>query len=147
MSAEVTPAGRDNRHSGSRRGPGRLLAPLALLGVVVAVIVIIADVGGGSSPSSAPAVLSSTTATHHAGRTTTRGQTSTQGQSATTATDRTTDTTTTGVTSTVGTYTIASGDTFSVIAEKTGVPVATLEALNPGVSSSALTVGQVIKLK
>jgi LysM repeat protein len=148
MSADSQRADRDDRQRGNRRGPGRFLAPLALIVVIVAMIVIItrASAGSTSSPTQAPAPAPVTTQANPVSRTSTRAQTSTQSATATSTSSSTTTTTTT-VTGTGGTYTIASGDTFSVISEKTGVPISTLEALNPGVSSSALTVGEVIKLK
>lgn len=44
-------------------------------------------------------------------------------------------------------YTVQTGDTFGSISAKTGVPVAELERLNPGVSSSALQIGQKLRVK
>lgn len=44
-------------------------------------------------------------------------------------------------------YTVQSGDSFSSISVKTGVSVAELERLNPGVSSNALHVGQKLRVK
>ena len=44
-------------------------------------------------------------------------------------------------------YTVGSGDTFGAIAAKTGVSVAQIERLNPGVSSNALHVGQKLRVK
>ena len=44
-------------------------------------------------------------------------------------------------------YTVQSGDTFGSIAGKTGISVAQLEQLNPGVSSNALQVGQKLRVK
>jgi LysM repeat protein len=43
-------------------------------------------------------------------------------------------------------YTVVAGDTFGVIAAKTGTTVAALERLNPGVSSTALHIGQKIRV-
>lgn len=45
-----------------------------------------------------------------------------------------------------GVYVVKSGDTLSGIAAKTGVPLATLESLNPGVNSNALQTGQQLTL-
>ncbi|MGH2971262.1 MAG: LysM peptidoglycan-binding domain-containing protein [Gaiellaceae bacterium] len=45
------------------------------------------------------------------------------------------------------TYVVQRGDSFSVIAAKTHTSVVVLERLNPGVSSTALRVGQRIKVK
>jgi LysM repeat protein len=44
------------------------------------------------------------------------------------------------------TYTVVAGDTYGVIAEKTGTTVAELERLNPGVSSTSLHVGQTLRV-
>jgi LysM repeat protein len=45
-----------------------------------------------------------------------------------------------------GEYIIKAGDTFAKIARAQGVTIADMTAVNPGVSSSALKVGQKIKL-
>ena len=45
------------------------------------------------------------------------------------------------------TYVVQRGDSFSIIAEKTHTSVALLQRLNPGVSTTALRVGQQIKVK
>jgi LysM repeat protein len=44
-------------------------------------------------------------------------------------------------------YTVLAGDTFGVISTKTGVPVATIEQLNPNVSSTSLFIGEKIRIK
>lgn len=44
-------------------------------------------------------------------------------------------------------YVIKPGDNLSEISVKTGVPVATLEALNPAVDPSALQTGQRLRLR
>jgi LysM repeat protein len=44
-------------------------------------------------------------------------------------------------------YTVQTGDTFNAIAAKTGISVAELERLNPGVSSNALQVGQKLRVQ
>jgi LysM repeat protein len=46
-----------------------------------------------------------------------------------------------------GFYVVQSGDTFGTIAAKEKISVARLEALNPGVSSNALRVGQKLRIK
>jgi LysM repeat protein len=43
--------------------------------------------------------------------------------------------------------TVQSGDSFYAIASRTGTSVSALEALNPGVSSTALHVGQKLRVK
>jgi LysM repeat protein len=44
-------------------------------------------------------------------------------------------------------WTVKAGDTFGVIAQKTGVPVATIEKLNPKASSTTLFIGERIRLR
>ncbi len=44
-------------------------------------------------------------------------------------------------------YVIQSGDTFGVVAAKFNTTVEALQALNPGVSSNSLTIGQKIRVK
>lgn len=43
--------------------------------------------------------------------------------------------------------TVQAGDTFGVIAKRTGVSVATIEQLNPKVSSTSLHLGERIRIK
>ena len=44
-------------------------------------------------------------------------------------------------------YTVHAGDTLDGIAAKTGVPIATLEKLNPGLSPTSLFLGQKVRLR
>jgi hypothetical protein len=44
-------------------------------------------------------------------------------------------------------YVVQSGDTLSSIAQKTGVSVARIEALNPGVDPQILVAGEKLKLR
>ena len=44
-------------------------------------------------------------------------------------------------------YVVKSGDSLSVISVRTGVPVPTLESLNPGVNPNALQTGQRLRLR
>ncbi len=44
-------------------------------------------------------------------------------------------------------YTIEAGDTLGAISEQTGVPVETLQQLNPELDPQALIAGQKIKLR
>ncbi len=44
-------------------------------------------------------------------------------------------------------YVVKSGDSLSAISAKTGVAVATLESLNPGVDPNALQTGQRLTLR
>jgi hypothetical protein len=45
------------------------------------------------------------------------------------------------------TYVVVPGDTFTGIAEKTGIPLARLERLNPDLDTATLNAGQQIKLR
>jgi LysM repeat protein len=44
-------------------------------------------------------------------------------------------------------WTVKAGDTFGVISSQSGVPVATIEQLNPKASSTSLLIGEKIRLK
>jgi LysM repeat protein len=44
-------------------------------------------------------------------------------------------------------WTVKAGDTFGVIASQSGVPVTTIEQLNPTVQSTALFIGEKIRVK
>jgi LysM repeat protein len=44
-------------------------------------------------------------------------------------------------------YIVQAGDTLSTISVKTGIPVPTLEALNPSVNPNALQTGQRLRLR
>jgi LysM repeat protein len=44
-------------------------------------------------------------------------------------------------------YTVQTGDTFGTIAGRVGISVERLQALNPGVSSNALQVGQKLRIR
>jgi LysM repeat protein len=59
------------------------------------------------------------------------------------------DTTTTTTTTASGPrfWTVQAGDTFGVISAKSGVPVATIQQLNPNVRSTSLFIGQKLRLR
>ncbi len=44
-------------------------------------------------------------------------------------------------------WTVRAGDTFGVISAKTGVPVSTLERLNPRLSSTSLFIGEKVRIR
>ncbi len=44
-------------------------------------------------------------------------------------------------------YTVHAGDTFSVIAKKTGVPATTIARLNPKATSTSLHIGERMRIK
>jgi LysM repeat protein len=105
------------------RSPARWLAPIALVTAAVAVYAVVAPQGGDDGAS-------------------TGERTSSPAQER-----RSTSTTaTTTPTRRARRYTVRPGDTLSGIAERTGVPLATLIRLNQGVDSQALQTGQRLKL-
>lgn len=116
-----------------RRRPStaaRFGAPaLFLLAVTIAVLLIRSGLNGGSTPGTTtregPVTHPSTAPTPPPGTTRQGATTTISGQF----------------------YTVGSGDTFGSISAKTGVPIATLEELNPGVSSNSLQVGQKLRVK
>jgi LysM repeat protein len=106
----------------ARRSPARFLAPLALVGFVVALLVVInnAGVGGdGGDDGSQPASTATATPAAKKGK---------QRKSR-------------------RTYTVKPGDTPSSIAEKTNVPLSQIQELNPDLDDQTLSVGQKIKLR
>lgn len=112
-----------------RTGAGRYLAPAAfLLAVTIAVLLIRSglqsDSGSPTTTARGPVTHASTVSTPPPG-TTRKATTTLAGQS----------------------YTVESGDTFGSISAKTGVSIAQLEQLNPGVSSNSLQVGQRLRVK
>src|SRR3954447_9920779 len=106
----------------ARRSPARLLAPLALVGFVIALILVInsSSTGGGSSSTSGsrPAATTATSPSRK--------------QKAHKQRRR---------------YTVKPGDTPSGIAEKTGVPLSKILKLNPDLDDQSLTVGDKLKLR
>jgi LysM repeat protein len=105
-----------------RRSPARFLAPLALVGFVVALLVVInnASVDGSGENGSQPAA--SATATPAA-----KKQQKQRRQRRT--------------------YVVKPGDTPSSIAEKTNVPLSQIQELNPDLDDQTLSVGQRLKLR
>jgi LysM repeat protein len=107
-----------------RRSPARWLAPLALVTCAVAIYAVVnhellSDDGGAKTTSS-----TRTTGTSTAKTATTKRKTTKKAK----------------------TYVVKSGDSFSVIAAKEGIDVATLQDANPDVDASALHPGQKLKL-
>ena len=118
-----------------RRQLARIAAPAAFLAAVtIAVLLIRSGLEGG------PTATTTQTATHVTTSATPRRKKHVRPAAATT----------TAAASTTGAavyYTVQSGDTYGSIAARYGTSVQALEALNPGVSSTALTVGQRIRVK
>jgi LysM repeat protein len=100
------------------RSPARLFAPLALVACAIAILVIVnRDTGSGGSTTPETATSTSTTTTVKQGAKKTRRR-----------------------------YIVKEGDVLSQIAIKTGVPLDTLQQLNPRVDAQSLHVGQKLKL-
>jgi Tfp pilus assembly protein FimV len=110
-----------------RGGQGwqRYAAPTAFLAVATIAIVLVASALQGTTADAPPPVAPP--------RATTTAGTMTSAAVTTTRAGR-------------RTYTVVAGDTFGVIAGKTGTSVAELEQLNPGVSSTSLHVGQKLRV-
>jgi LysM repeat protein len=108
----------------------RYAAPAAfLLAVTIAVALVRAGFEAGHSPGSAATALPPTQTVH-------------------TTPARTTTTTKKKLPKPVRQFTtVQAGDTFGVIAKRVGVPVATIEQLNPKVSSTSLHIGERIRIK
>jgi LysM repeat protein len=103
-----------------RRTPARWLAPLALVTCAVAVYAVVDNtINDDSSPQ---------------GTTTTR--TTTKAKTTSTSAKR----------KRKRTYIVKSGDTLSAISVKTGVPLSTLEQLNPKLDADTLHTGQKVRL-
>jgi LysM repeat protein len=100
------------------RSPARVFAPLALVVCAVAILVIVNrnSDSGGSKSSTTGATTSTTTSTK-------RGSTKPKRR-----------------------YVVKPGDVLSSISIKTGVPLDTLQRLNPNVDAQSLHVGQKLKL-
>jgi LysM repeat protein len=102
---------------------------LFLVAVTIAVLLIRSGLGGGASSQTTtrtgPVTHPSTAATPPPGTTRHGATTTTAGQF----------------------YTVAAGDTFGSVSAKTGVSIAQIEQLNPGVSTNLLQVGQKLRVK
>jgi len=134
----------------SSRHLARFAAPAAfLLAVTIAVLLIRSGLGGGSSPAPPATTVRTTTRAHTTPAVTTLPPITATGPVTTTTATSATTSTTPVTTSVPGAtyYTVQKGDTFTIIAAKSGTTVAQIEQLNPGVSSNALTVGQQIRVK
>ncbi|MDQ3645001.1 MAG: LysM domain-containing protein [Actinomycetota bacterium] len=109
-----------------RRSPARLLAPLALVAFVIALVVVLGgsfaggDDGGSGEGGADSAESTSTETTLEPEERQPRRRKA---------------------------YTVKTGDTLNAIAEDTGVPVETIEELNPELDPQTLVTGQKIKLR
>ncbi len=99
------------------RNTARLAAPLALLMAAVAVVVVI-QASSPSTPPSHPPSVTRTALTHRVRH----------------------------LRAPPRNYVVQAGDTLSTIAAKTGVSLAAIQRLNPGIDPQALQTGQSLKL-
>lgn len=106
----------------------RFLAPAAfLLAATIAILLIRSGLQSGTSRPTTTVAVSTTP------RKTVSAPTTTSGRTATTSSRRF--------------WTVKPGDTFGVISSQSGVPVATIEQLNPNVKSTSLFIGQKLRLR
>jgi LysM repeat protein len=105
------------------RTSARLLAPIALVLAAIALVVVIGSSGSGGDDGGSGDKASTTDKTVAAPK----SKPKTKAKSST--------------------YTVKTGDTLGSIAEKSGVPVETLQELNPDLDPQALVSGQKIKLR
>jgi LysM repeat protein len=112
-----------------RRSPARWLAPIALVACAVAVYTV---VNATLLTSDDPASKSSASKSSTTSKTRTVSERSKSGQRRSSRGRRT--------------YTVKSGDTLSAIAQKTGVSLERIQALNPKLDSQSLQTGQRVKL-
>jgi LysM repeat protein len=112
------------------RNPARYLAPIALVVFALALLIVVSTSGGGDDGGGSSSTPAST------------GKRNTTG-----GTRSSTTTTSTTPTHVPHFYVIKPGDNLSIIADKTGVPVARIEELNPDVDPQALVTGQRLKLR
>ncbi|HUE25763.1 MAG TPA: LysM peptidoglycan-binding domain-containing protein [Solirubrobacteraceae bacterium] len=101
------------------RNVGRFVAPIALIAVIVATVLVVSS------------GLSTSTATHHAAA----GRHSVRTVLTVHAPTRKVF------------YVVQAGDSLSTISVRTGIPVATLETLNPAIDPNALQTGQRLRLR
>jgi LysM repeat protein len=109
------------------RSPARFLAPLALLGFVLALFLIVShstsDGGATGNEAKTNQSPASTPAANSGGDSSSGSK---RGKRF---------------------YTVKAGDTPSAIAERAGVPLSTIEQLNPDLDPQTLSPGQRIKLR
>jgi LysM repeat protein len=108
------------------RSPARFLAPLALLGFVLALALIVTHSSSGGSGSNSRTSQEQPFATPTPTKSGSSAKKKSKGPRY---------------------YTVKAGDTPSAIAESTGVPLATIEQLNPSLDPQALTLGERVKLR
>ncbi len=109
-----------------RRSPARYLAPLAIVAFLIALSVVVSS---GQEEESSGSRAGSATAEPASSRESTSERSRTPRRS------------------TRRTYTVRAGDTPSTIAERTGIALEQLEALNPDIDPQQLSPGQRLRLR
>ena len=110
-----------------RRSPARYLAPLAIVAFLVALAVVVSSSGDPATGGSGGADAAATPERGSAGQDSERsGKRRRTGRKS---------------------YRVRPGDTPSTIAERTGVSLEELEALNPDIDPQQLTPGQRLRLR
>lgn len=115
----------------THRSPARYLAPLALLGVVVALFLVVDGSGGDTEEAVAPSTTTERTSQDAADK---EQREKKQREERRERRKR-------------ETYTVQPGDTPSGIAEETGVSLEKLEELNPDLDPQSLNVGDEIRIR
>jgi LysM repeat protein len=115
-----------------RRDWRRYVAPAAfLIAATIAVLLIRSGLRAGTVSTTTTVAATSTRPKTVSAPTTTRNK----------------KPTTTAPSSGLRFWTVQAGDTFGVISTKTGVPVATIQQLNPNVKSTSLFIGEKLRLR
>jgi LysM repeat protein len=115
----------------ARRSPLRFLAPVALVAFGLALLVIVSSSNSGDSDNTPSA--SEKEKDRDLGASTKKKKRNSKSSANGNLPTRT--------------YTVQRGDTLGSISEKTGIPVAKLQELNPQIDPQQLTTGQKIKLR
>jgi teichoic acid transport system ATP-binding protein len=116
----------------ARRSPLRFIAPVALVAFGLALLVVVSSSNSGNSDNTPSA--SEREKDRDLGTSTKKSKRKSKSSSANGSLP-------------TRTYTVKSGDTLGSISEKTGIPIATLQELNPQLDPQQLVSGQKIKLK
>jgi hypothetical protein len=116
----------------NRRSPLRVLAPMALVVAALALVLVLSNSGGGGDSNGSTSANSAEKARDLGQTPRERRRARREQRSGKLPSD---------------VYIVKTGDTLGGIAQKTGVPVARLQELNPGLDQFQLTKGQRIKLR
>jgi LysM repeat protein len=118
----------------TERTPARVIAPLAIVAFGIALLLIVASAGGGDDESSTKSATQQEQRDLELAKEKRRRQKAADRQDTQAKLPQ-------------DVYVVKTGDTLGSIAEKTGIPVETLQELNPELDPQALVSGQKIKLR